>query len=217
MRVHHLLTHTSGLTYGFQYTHPVDAIYRDKGYDFIFKPGADLDQAVARLVLEPAGLSARVAVELLGRLRRARSTHRDLEWPVARRRSSRSGSSIPGHERHRVVVPAGEGGPTGHALRTRGWRVVPLRRAGRSTRCASHECSAVAADCSRPPTTTTASPPCCSRGGELDGRASALQPNGGTHDVQSPARRRRFRGVRASTRSPRASTRAWASDSACRC
>jgi CubicO group peptidase (beta-lactamase class C family) len=46
VRVHHLLMHTSGLTYGFQYSHPVDAIYRKKGYDFAFKKGASLQEAV---------------------------------------------------------------------------------------------------------------------------------------------------------------------------
>ena len=35
----HLLTHTSGLTYGFHYAHPVDGIYRDNGYEFGFPPG----------------------------------------------------------------------------------------------------------------------------------------------------------------------------------
>src|SRR5437899_6115131 len=29
VRVWHLLTHTAGLTYGFHYAHPVDAMYRD--------------------------------------------------------------------------------------------------------------------------------------------------------------------------------------------
>ena len=36
VRVHHLLNHTSGLTYGFQRRHAVDEIYRDKGYDFVW-------------------------------------------------------------------------------------------------------------------------------------------------------------------------------------
>ncbi len=31
VRMRHLLTHTSGLTYGFHYAHPVDGIYRDRG------------------------------------------------------------------------------------------------------------------------------------------------------------------------------------------
>ena len=42
IRMWHLLTHTSGLTYGFHQAHPVDAIYRDAGFDWTFPPGLDL-------------------------------------------------------------------------------------------------------------------------------------------------------------------------------
>jgi CubicO group peptidase (beta-lactamase class C family) len=74
VRVHHLLTHTSGLTYGFQYKHPVDAIYRAKGYDFIFKPGASLAEAVddwcsSPLLFNPGSRwNYSVAFDVLGRL-----------------------------------------------------------------------------------------------------------------------------------------------------
>ena len=34
MTIHHLLTHMSGLTYGFMHAHPVDTIYRKSGFDF---------------------------------------------------------------------------------------------------------------------------------------------------------------------------------------
>ena len=34
IRVWHLLTHTSGLTYGFHHAHPVDALYRAAGYEW---------------------------------------------------------------------------------------------------------------------------------------------------------------------------------------
>ena len=34
VRMWHLLTHTSGLAYGFPYAHPVDGIYRDRGFEF---------------------------------------------------------------------------------------------------------------------------------------------------------------------------------------
>jgi CubicO group peptidase (beta-lactamase class C family) len=46
VRVHHLLSHMSGLTYGFQRSHPVDEIYRNKGYDFAGHPDVDLATAV---------------------------------------------------------------------------------------------------------------------------------------------------------------------------
>ena len=42
MRIWHLLTHTSGLTYGFHHAHPVDAMYRAAGYEWGAPPGVDL-------------------------------------------------------------------------------------------------------------------------------------------------------------------------------
>src|SRR3982750_2937186 len=42
IRVQHLLTHTSGLTYGFHHTHPVDAMYRAGGFEWGTPPGMDL-------------------------------------------------------------------------------------------------------------------------------------------------------------------------------
>ena len=44
VRIWHLLTHTSGLTYGFHYAHPVDAIYRSAGFEFGTRRGLDLEQ-----------------------------------------------------------------------------------------------------------------------------------------------------------------------------
>ena len=38
----HLLTHTSGLTYGFHHAHPVDALYREAGHEWGTPPGLDL-------------------------------------------------------------------------------------------------------------------------------------------------------------------------------
>jgi CubicO group peptidase (beta-lactamase class C family) len=72
--VHHLLTHMSGLTYGFQRRHPVDEIYRNRGYDFSFARGADLVQAVEDfasmpLVFEPGTQwNYSAAFDVLGRL-----------------------------------------------------------------------------------------------------------------------------------------------------
>lgn len=42
IRMWHLMTHTSGLTYGFMQHHPVDAAYRAAGFDFGSPPGLDL-------------------------------------------------------------------------------------------------------------------------------------------------------------------------------
>jgi CubicO group peptidase (beta-lactamase class C family) len=72
MRVWHLLTHTSGLTYGFHRVHPVDAVYRAAGFDgaggastldlaqtcdawaalpLLFQPGAEWNYGVSTDVL----------------------------------------------------------------------------------------------------------------------------------------------------------------------
>ncbi|HEX6498727.1 MAG TPA: serine hydrolase domain-containing protein [Micromonosporaceae bacterium] len=74
IRIWHLLTHTSGLTYGFLYTSVVDAIYRAAGYDVGVPDNVDLAEACdawARLPLlfQPGtawGYS--VATDVLGRL-----------------------------------------------------------------------------------------------------------------------------------------------------
>lgn len=64
----------SGLTYGYQYRHPVDAIYRHKGYDFRFKPHASLEEAVddwcsSPLVFQPGSkFNYSVSFDVLGRL-----------------------------------------------------------------------------------------------------------------------------------------------------
>jgi CubicO group peptidase (beta-lactamase class C family) len=42
IRMWHLLTHTAGLTYGFHYAHPVDTMYRDRGYEWGTPRGLDL-------------------------------------------------------------------------------------------------------------------------------------------------------------------------------
>lgn len=46
VRIWHLLSHTSGLTYGFHRVHPVDALLRAKGYEWDGPPGVDLASAV---------------------------------------------------------------------------------------------------------------------------------------------------------------------------
>jgi CubicO group peptidase (beta-lactamase class C family) len=71
IRIWHLLTHTSGLTYGFHRSHPVDAIYRANGFEWgsprdtdlagicdlfagmplLFQPGSEWNYSVATDVL----------------------------------------------------------------------------------------------------------------------------------------------------------------------
>jgi CubicO group peptidase (beta-lactamase class C family) len=74
IRMWHLLTHTSGLTYGFINAHPVDALYRANGFDFGHPAGLDLAACVDRwaqlpLLFQPGtewGYS--VATDVLGRV-----------------------------------------------------------------------------------------------------------------------------------------------------
>jgi CubicO group peptidase (beta-lactamase class C family) len=74
MRVWHLLTHTSGLTYGFHHAHPVDEIYRSRGFEFGVPSGMDLAgacEAWARipLVHQPGEeWNYSVATDVLGRV-----------------------------------------------------------------------------------------------------------------------------------------------------
>jgi CubicO group peptidase (beta-lactamase class C family) len=50
LTVHQVLTHTSGLTYGFQYAHPVDAMYRARALgDFFTTPTYTLAEGMALL------------------------------------------------------------------------------------------------------------------------------------------------------------------------
>ena len=49
LTVHHVLTHTSGLTYGFQYQHPVDELYRRNDLGTFGVPDFDLDECLRRL------------------------------------------------------------------------------------------------------------------------------------------------------------------------
>ncbi|MFF2751447.1 serine hydrolase domain-containing protein [Kitasatospora sp. NPDC058048] len=58
IRIVHLLTHTSGLTYGFHRAHPVDEIYTANGFEWTTAPGLDLAQCVTKwasfpLLFEP--------------------------------------------------------------------------------------------------------------------------------------------------------------------
>lgn len=74
MRIWHLLTHTAGLTYGFQYASPVDAMYRAAGFELGSPPGLDLAGccdawAALPLLFQPGTeWSYSVATDVLGRV-----------------------------------------------------------------------------------------------------------------------------------------------------
>jgi CubicO group peptidase (beta-lactamase class C family) len=74
VRMWHLLTHMSGLTYGFHGAHPVDAMYRADGFEWSTPPGLDLAACCARwaalpLLFEPGSeWNYGVSTDVLGRV-----------------------------------------------------------------------------------------------------------------------------------------------------
>ena len=79
VRIWHLLTHTSGLTYGFHHATPVDAMYRKAGFEWGTPPGANLEQccdawAELPLLFQPgAEWNYSVSTDVLGRVVEAAS------------------------------------------------------------------------------------------------------------------------------------------------
>jgi CubicO group peptidase (beta-lactamase class C family) len=74
MRMVHLLTHTSGLTYGFFHQHPVDALYRANGMDLTISDAQSLEEVCDRiaglpLLFQPGSRWAySMATDVLGRV-----------------------------------------------------------------------------------------------------------------------------------------------------
>ncbi|MFN2537828.1 MAG: serine hydrolase domain-containing protein [Mycobacteriales bacterium] len=74
VRMWHLLSHSSGLTYGFMQVHPVDAVYRAAGFEFGWPAGYDLAaacDALARLPLKfqpGTAFGYGVSTDVLGRV-----------------------------------------------------------------------------------------------------------------------------------------------------
>lgn len=74
VRIWHLLTHTSGLTYGFHHAHPTDEIYRARGFEFGSPSGMDLATACDTYAAMPLAFQPgsewnySVATDVLGRV-----------------------------------------------------------------------------------------------------------------------------------------------------
>ena len=74
IRVWHLLTHMSGLTYGFHRAHPVDGMYRAAGHEWSTPPGADSAEVCRQwasmpLLFQPGTeWNYGVSTDVLGRL-----------------------------------------------------------------------------------------------------------------------------------------------------
>ena len=105
IRVWHLLTHTSGLTYGFHNTHVTDAIYRKGGFEWGNPPGADLAECCRLWARAAARLPARQRVELRRVDRRARPAGRGRVRAAARRVLPRADLRTARHDRHRLLRP----------------------------------------------------------------------------------------------------------------
>jgi CubicO group peptidase (beta-lactamase class C family) len=74
LSIWHLLSHTSGLTYGFLYAHPVDELYRRAGFEWGVPPGNDLAEVCDRvaglpLLFQPGReWNYSMATDVLGRV-----------------------------------------------------------------------------------------------------------------------------------------------------
>ena len=74
MRIWHLMTHTSGLTYGFHNSHATDAMYRNDGFEWGIPAGLDLEACCDRwaalpLVFQPGSeWNYGVSTDVLGRI-----------------------------------------------------------------------------------------------------------------------------------------------------
>ena len=176
IRVWHLLTHTSGLTYGFHNTHVTDAIYRRGGFEWGNPPGADLAECCALWAQMPLAFQPGtewnygVSTDVLGRL---------VEVV--------SGMPLDEFFRTRIFEPLGmtdtdfyvhdesiDRFATLYVRNPATGEAVPAPDAlGRGVEQADRRCSAAAADSSGPPTTTCASPTCCSIGANSTGCASS--------------------------------------------
>ena len=89
IQIWHLMTHTAGLTYGWMFNHPVDAIYRSAGFEWGTPSGMDLAGCCERwsrlpLLCQPGTeWNYSVATDVLGRGRGGRV--RPAPRPVPRR------------------------------------------------------------------------------------------------------------------------------------
>ncbi len=161
VRIWHLLTHTSGLTYGFHRAHPVDGLYRANGFEWGTPREADLaaccDQWAALPLLFQPGTewNYSVATDVLGRVIEVAAgasldeyLSRAILEPLG---MTDTGFWLPDAERGRLAAlySAAPGG-TAARLDTLGGvrRQRPVFLGG-------------GGDWSRPPPITTGSPRCC--------------------------------------------------------
>src|SRR5262249_26710732 len=155
VRIWHLLTHTSGLTYGFHRTHPVDAMYRARGFEWGTPRSTDLAACCALwsglpLLFQPgAEWTYSVATDVLGRVIELASGMGLDEFLATRvfgpLRMTDTGFWLDEAERHRLAAMYTVG-PRGVAARVDNLGVVAKRRPvflGRGGRawCATPGCA----------------------------------------------------------------------------
>ena len=102
IRMWHLLTHTSGLTYGFHHHGAVDALYREAGHEWGTPPGLDLAACCEQWAALPLLFQPGTRVELRRLDRRARPRGRGDRGPAARRVPRRPRARPARHDRHRA-------------------------------------------------------------------------------------------------------------------
>ena len=129
MRIWHLLTHTSGLTYGFHNNHVTDALHRRAGFEWGVPTGDGPRRLLRRVGQPPARLPAgdRVAVRRIDR--RARPRRRSGVGPVARRVLSRADPRPARYDRHRFLGGRRQAGPLRRAVLPQADRQCPRRGA----------------------------------------------------------------------------------------
>ena len=163
MRVWHLFTHTSGLTYGFMQSHPVDALYRKAGFEWGVPTGLDLGRGVRPARRTATGVPARLGVELRHEHRRPGPGGGGGRGRAVRRLRAGARARSTGHERDDVARSARARRPVGRAVHTEppdtAWRCastpwVPQPSNRRRRRW-------VGAACAGRRATTSASPRCC--------------------------------------------------------
>ena len=179
MIVKDLLTHTSGLTYGFMHSHPVDALYRAR-----VSPDDSLETVIATLGELPLQFSPGtrwqygMSTDVVGYLVQVLSGQPFDDY-VAEHVTGPLGMA-----RQRLYGARRQGGPVRRLLRVRpqraGRRGLPPQRRSRHQPATSARppCCPAAAAWSPPSMTTGASPTCCSaRASSTASACSAARPS----------------------------------------
>ena len=216
--VHDLMIHTSGLTYGFQHEHAVDALYRNARRRVQRQP-RDRSPTSTEADRRPAPrLSAGDPLELQRLHRRARPAGRDLVRHAARRLLRRAHTSSPlGMQRHRISRARRPGGSTRVELPAGpmdgGLSLAESARTQAASSSPPSPCRAAAA--SSPRHRTTSGSCGCSAGAELSKAPGILGPQERrAHDDEPPPRRPCRHGTSRGSR--RCRSRGSGSGSGCR-